>query len=180
MKTFSLTAVLLLAVSASAATIPSTTGTALDGHAVTLPRDLPARATVLILGFSQHSAGTTTAWERPLRASLPATSTTGGPAAVGYLDMPCLEDAPSFIRPLILRSIRKQVPVPLRRNFVPLTSGGAAWKQLTHFSPVDPDAAYILLVDRSGNIHWQTHQPYTPDLLSQLEIAARNLAAESK
>lgn len=167
-------AALLLTLSASAATIPPSTSTALDGHTLALPRDLPARATILILGFSQHSAATTTAWEKPIRSSLAAAP------AIGYLDMPCLEDAPAFIRPLILRSIRKQIPDALRPNFLPLTSNEAAWKQLTHFSPSAPDAAYILLVDRSGTIRWQTHEPFTPTLFADLSTAARNLAAESR
>ena len=153
--------------------IPPSTSTALDGHTVTLPRDLPAPATILILGFSQHSADTTTAWEKPIRSSL-ATS-----PSIGYLDIPFLEDAPSFIRPLILRSIRKQVPDNLKPNFLPLTSNEAAWKQLSHFSPSAPDAAYILLVDRSGTIRWQTHDPLTPTLFASLSTAARSLAAES-
>ena len=154
--------------------IPTSTATALDGHTVSLPRDLPAPATILILGFSQHSADTTTAWEKPIRSSL-ATS-----PSIGYLDIPFLEDAPSFIRPLILRSIRKQVPDALKPNFLPLTSNEAAWKQLSHFSPSAPDAAYILLVDRSGTLRWQTHSPLTPALFQQLSAAARQLAAESR
>jgi hypothetical protein len=169
----------LLAVSASAttiptATIPTATAIALDGHAVSLPRDLPGRATILILGFSQHSQTATTAWEKPIRTTLAAAP------AIGYYDIPFLEDAPSFIRPLILRSIRKQVPDPLKPNFLPLTSNEATWKQLTNFSPATPDAAYVLLVDRSGNIRWQTHEPFTPTHFEELATAARHLAAEAK
>ena len=173
-------AALLFAISASAATIPAATGTALDGHTVTLPRDLPARATILILGFSQHSAEATTAWEKSTRAFVAASPAAGSPPAIDYLDVPFLEDAPSFIRPFILRSIRKQIPDVLKPRFLPLTSGEATWKQIVNFSPSTPDAAYILLVDRSGNLRWQTHEPLTPARLDDLETAARNLAAESK
>jgi hypothetical protein len=158
---------------AAPATIPTATATALDGHTVSLPRDLPGRATILILGFSQHSQTATTAWEKPIRSSLASAP------AIGYLDMPILEDAPSFIRPLILRSIRKQVPDVLKPNFLPLTSNEAAWKQLTHFSPTSPDAAYVLLVDRAGNIRWQTHEPFSPTHFEELATAARHLAAEA-
>jgi len=169
-----LTLVTASTVLAASTTIPSVVATALDGHTVSLPSDLPAPATILILGFSQHSQAATTAWEKSIRASLATTPT------IGYFDMPILEDAPSFIRPLILRSIRKQVPDVLKPHFVPLTSGEAAWKQLTNFSPSAPDAAYILLVDRSGNVRWQTHDPFTPTLFAALSTAAHNLAAESK
>jgi hypothetical protein len=151
--------------------IPPAQGTALDGHAVTLPRDLATHATILIIGYSQHSADNTTAWEKPIRAQL------ASPPAIGYFDMPCIEDAPSFVRPLIVRSIRKQVPDPLKPFFVPLTSGQAAWKQLTGFTPTAPDAAYIVLVDGSGRVLWQTHEPYSPARFNELSAAARNLAA---
>jgi hypothetical protein len=156
-----------------AATIPASTGTALDGHTITLPRDLPARATILILGFTRNSATTTTAWEKPVRTAL-ATAPT-----IGFYDMPFLEDAPTLIRPLIVRSIRKQVPDALKPNFVPLTSGQATWKQLTGYTTTAPDAAYILLVDHNGHVLWQTHEAYTAARFDQLAAAARKLAASS-
>ena len=165
---------LLVALSASAATIPPTTGTALDGHSVTLPRDLPARATILILGFTHNSADTTTAWEKPIRSSLANTP------AIGYYDMPFLEDAPTFIRRLILHGIRRQVPAVLKPNFVPLTAGESAWKRLAGFSSAAPDAAYVLLVDRSGNVRWMTHEPFNIARFNELATAARQLAAETR
>ncbi len=175
MKTFchiASAAIVLAATIAGAGTIPTASGTALDGHAIKLPNDLPGRASVLILGFSKDSQPYTTAWEQPVRTSL-ATA-----PAIGFLDMPFLEDAPSLIRPIILRSIRKQVPDVLKPNFVPLTSGEAAWKQATAFTPSAPNAAYILLVDKSGTIRWQTHEPYSPALFSQLTQAAKQLSSE--
>ena len=157
--------------SATTTTIPTSTGTSLAGRTITLPRDLPASATILILGFTRNSADNTTAWEKPIRTSLATTP------AISFYDMPFLEDAPGFIRPLILRSIRKQVPDALKPNFVPLTSGQSSWKQLTGFSKDAPDAAYVLLVDRSGQVLWQTHQPFTPTLFAELSTAARKLSA---
>jgi hypothetical protein len=154
-------------------TIPPASGTALDGHKISLPTDLPGRASVLILGFSKDSQNTTTAWEIPVRTSLASPT-------IGYLDIPFLEDAPGFIRPIILRSIRKQVPDIVKANFLPLTSGQAAWKQVTAFTPAAPNAAYVLLVDKSGNIQWQTHEPYSPALFAQLSQAAKKLAATAK
>ena len=168
-----LAAVFLLA-TASTNTIPTTTATALDGHTLTLPRDLPGHATILILGFTRKSADTTTAWEKPIRACL------ANAPAISFLDMPFLEDAPAFIRPLILRSIRKQVPDILKPNFLPLTTDESIWKQLAHYTDSAPDAAYVLLVDTSGTIRWQSHDPFTPALLSQLSTAAHNLSTDPK
>jgi hypothetical protein len=167
-----ISAVLLLSAPALAATIPAANGTALDGHSVALPRDLSGGATILILGFTQHSQDATTAWEKPVRASL------AGPRPdIAFYDMPFLQDAPSLVRPLIVRAIRKQVPDALQPRFVPLTSGETAWKQAAGFNPAASDAAYVLLVDRNGNIRWQTHEPYSQARFDQLAEAARSLAA---
>ena len=157
---------------ALAATIPAATGTALDGHTVSLPRDLSPRATILILGFSQHSQDATTAWEKPVRASLAITP------AIDFYDMPFLQDAPSLIRPIIVRAIRKQVPAALQPRFVPLTSGEPAWKQISGYTPTAPDAPYVLLVDHTGNVLWQTHEPYSLARFDQLAEAARRLAGQ--
>ncbi len=177
MKIFCLSALLLIAFalpSGAASIIPAASGTALDGHIVMLPRDLSGHATVLILGFSQRSADTTTAWEKPVRTALVTSP------GISFYDMPFLEDAPSLIRPIILRSIRKQVPDLLKPNFVPLTSNQSAWKQVTGFTKSAPDAAYVVLVDKSGNIRWQTHEPYSDALFAQLSQAAKAIAAEGK
>jgi hypothetical protein len=176
------TAALLLPASAATTApslIPPAQGTALDGRSITLPRDLPGRASILILGFSQHSADSTTAWQKSVRSNLASNATPGDRAAIGFLDMPFLEEAPSLIRPLIVRSIRKQVPDTVRPWFVPLTSGEAAWKQLSGFSAAAPDAAYVLLVDRSGQVRWQTHDAFSPARFAELATAARQLAAET-
>ncbi len=162
-----------LAASAPAGSIPSAAGNALDGHAVILPRDLSPQATVLILGFTQHSQDTTTAWEKATRASFAGTN-------VAYFDIPFLEDAPGFIRPIIVRSIRKQVPESLRPHFVPLATGQAAWKRTVGYTAEAADAAYVLLVDRNGEILWQTHQPYSPALFEQLSRAAKTPSADNR
>jgi hypothetical protein len=168
MKLSALLAALLLTL-----TIPTTTGTALDGHTVTLPRDLTAPATILILGFTHASSDATTAWEKSIRASLATTP------AIDYYDIAFLEDAPAFIRPAILHNIRKQVPDTLKPHFLPLTTNESAWKQASNFSLSAPDAGYVLLIDRAGNIHWQTHEPFTPARFNELSTAAHQLAAST-
>jgi hypothetical protein len=161
---------LAIASTANATTIPAAQGTALDGHSVILPRDLAGRATILILGFTQHSSDNTTAWQKSVGTSL-----AHGPA-INYFDMPFLQEAPSFIRPLIVRSIRKQVPDEIKPRFVPLTAGEDLWKQITGYTPAAADAAYVLLVDRSGNVLWQTHEAYSQSRFNELAAAAHKLA----
>lgn len=175
MKTPLAAALCLTAFASHAQTpIPASSGTALDGHTITLPRDLSAPATVLILGFTRSSPDATTAWEKSVRISLAATP------SIRYLDIAFLEDVPSLMRPLILRSLRHYVPDRVKPCFLPLTAQEALWKQIAGFSSNDPNAAYILLVDPSGRVHWQTHLPLTPDRFNELAAAARQLAATGR
>lgn len=133
-----------------------------------------APANILILGFTRSSPHATTEWEKQVRLSL---FTTPG---IGFLDIAFLEDAPSFVRPLIVHSLKNFVPDVVRPHFLPLTTQEAAWKQIAGFSGKDPDAAYVLLLDGSGRVHWQTHQPFSPARFSDLAAAARQLATAGK
>jgi hypothetical protein len=139
---------------------------------VVLPSDLAGRVTVLILGFGRNSADPTTAWEKPTRTSL------AHEPGIGFYDMPMLAEVPGMIRPLILRAIRRKVPDVLRPNFVPLTSDEAGWKRAASFDEHEPDAAYVLLVDRSGAVQWSTHAAYTPGVFEAMAQEARKLSGQ--
>ena len=153
----------------SAPRIPETHTTALSGKAVDLPGTLPGRATVLILGFGRHSAEATTAWEKPVRTQL------AQPSTIGFYDMAMLAEVPSFVRPLILRSVRNRVPDVLKPNFLPLFDHESEWKQAAGYSPDQPEAAYVLLVDAAGAVRWSTHEAFTPAGLAHLRDLAQRL-----
>ncbi len=161
-----------LAGAQAGAAIPSTQATALDGHAVVLPRDLPGRATVLIVGFGRHSADATTAWEKPVRQQLAQAGT------IGFYDMAMLAEVPGFVRPLVLRAIRHDVPDVLKPNFLPLTGEEDAWKQAAGYATDQPEAAYVLLVDRQGRVQWSTHAGFTSAGFAELRRRAHTLAGE--
>jgi hypothetical protein len=155
------------------AAIPATQATALAGQAVSLPRDLSGRATVLILGFGRHSQDATTAWEKPTRTQL------ARPGAIDFYDMAMLAEIPSFVRPFVLRAIRHAVPDVLKPNFLPLFDGEDSWKRAAGYDSNQPEAAYLLLVDRTGRIQWATHAPYTDAGFAELRHRAEALAAKT-
>lgn len=154
--------------------IPNTQATALDGHTVTLPRDLSAKATVLILGFGRHSQDATTAWEKPVRQQL------AQPGNIGFYDIAMISEVPGFVRPMVLRAIKHQVPDVLKPNFLPLTADEDAWKTTAGYSKDQPDAAYVLLVDKSGHVQWSTHVPYSANGFAELTQRAHSLAATAQ
>ncbi|MGI4827063.1 MAG: hypothetical protein ACRYFU_02585 [Janthinobacterium lividum] len=156
------------------AVIPPTQATALDGHTVALPGQLPGRATVLILGFGRHSKDATTAWEKPVRMQL------AHPPVISFFDMAMISEVPSFARGFVLRAIRKDVPDVLKPNFLPLTENEDAWKRVAGYAADQPDAAYVLLVDATGKVRWSTHEAFTPAGFTQLTQAAQQVASPSK
>lgn len=155
---------------AAAQTVPSTQATALDGHSVTLPRDLPGKATVLILGFGRHSSDATTAWEKPVRQHL------AQPGSIGFYDIAMIGEIPGFVRPVVLRAIKHEVPDVLKPNFLPLTGNEDTWKQVAGYDKGQPDAAYVLLVDNTGHVQWSTHAAYSPEGFAELSRRAQSLA----
>ncbi len=150
--------------------IPSTRAVALDGHTVTLPANLSAPATILILGFGRHSQDATTAWEKPVRTR------EAHAGSVDFYDMAMLAEVPGFVRPLLLRAIKGKVPDVLKPHFLPLTDDEAAWREAAGYVPDQPDAAYVLLVDRAGRIRWTTHAPFSEQGLATLRAQAQALA----
>ena len=160
------------AAQAAGVAIPSAQVLTLDGHALSLPRDLPARATVFIVGFGRHSQDATTAWEKPVRLQLAHVP------AIGFYDLAMLASVPSFVRPLVLSRVRKAVPDVLKPNFIPLTDNEDAWKRASGYLPDQPEAAYVLLVDATGTVRWSTHASFTPAGFAQLTQEAQRLAAE--
>lgn len=146
----------LAVLSAHGATIPVTQATALNDQAVSLPKDLAkVPVTVLILGFGRQSKDATTAWEKPVRLQL------ARPGQVGFYDMAMLAEVPGFVRPMVLRSVRHAVPDVLKPNFLPLTTDEAAWKEAAGYADAAPQAAYIMVVDSQGVVHWSSHEPYS-------------------
>ena len=124
----------------------------------------------LILGFGRSSQDATTAWERPTRTQL------ARPGVIGFYDMAMLAEVPSVLRPLILRTIKHKVPEVLQPNFVPLTESEDRWKQAAAYNADQPEAAYLLVVDRGGEVRWSTHAAYSPAGFAELRQHAETVA----
>lgn len=159
---------------AVAQTTPATQATALDGHAVVFPRDLAGRVTVLILGFGRHSQDATTAWEKPVRQQL------AQPGGIGFYDIAMIGQVPGFVRPMVLRAIKHEVPDVLKPNFLALTDNEDAWRKTATYNKDQPDAAYVLLVDKLGHVQWSTHAAFTQDGFAELTRRAHSLVSSAQ
>lgn len=139
--------------SAPAQTIPPVHGTTFSGASVNLPDDLPGKAGVLVIGFTQGSRDAVTQWGKRLANDYDATP------SVLYYEMPMLASVPKLLRGFVTGRIRSAVSERGKPHFVPLNDHEAEWKTLAHFQ--SPDDAYLLVVDGRGMVLWQTRGPAT-------------------
>jgi hypothetical protein len=157
-----LAAIVLFVVPGRSETIPLTHATALSGRQVTLPADLKARSTVLVLGFTQKSSDACSAWGQQIAAM------TAGDSRVVNLQMPVLESVPRWIRGMVVHSMKGHVPVNLQGTFVPVFENETEWKHVVGFSA--PDDAYVVVADAQGRIVWQAHGAVTDAQMRELKV----------
>jgi hypothetical protein len=132
--------------------LPSKQKTLADTDIV-LPQPGGTQIVILVLGFSHKGGEKCAPWGKRLSSDFQSE------AYVTYYQLPVLQGAPSFVRPMILRGMRKDLPAEQQAHFIPILDHEDEWKKLVSFSA--PDDAYILVTDPHGRVAWQTHGPLT-------------------
>jgi hypothetical protein len=128
--------------------VPSTTAKALDGSSVVLPRPQSQKPLLVMVGFSRKSSEDFQQWNR--RALSPYLTD----PRIDYYELPELQGAPSFVRPMILHGMRRDVPAAEHSHFAPLNTGEEEWKKTVGYSASKD--TYLILAEPSGHIIWQT------------------------
>jgi hypothetical protein len=121
----------------------------LNGQQIVLPDAASGKVAVLVMGFSKASKTPTEAWARRIDSDFGK-----APAFVLY-QMPILESVPKMFRGMIISGIKKGVPENQRATFVPVVHNEDDLKKLVGFK--GEDDAYIVVLDRSGKVVYQTH-----------------------
>jgi hypothetical protein len=135
--------------SASAQQFPRLQEENLNGQQVVLPDAASGKVAVLVMGFSKDSKIATEAWAKRIDSDF------GKTPALALYQMPILEAVPKMFRGMIISGIKKGVPESQRANFVPVLHNEDELKKLVGFKAEDD--AYIVVLDRSGKIVYQTH-----------------------
>jgi hypothetical protein len=151
-------------------TIPKSQGTTLAGTAVVLPDALKGKAGILVVGFSHASQGQVSTWTRLLEADY------GKSTDVTYFALPMLGGAPKMIRGMIKKSMAGSVPFAERPHFLPIIEGEPAWRAAAHYDK--PDDAYVLVVDSTGTVHWQTEGEATDIAYAEMKKNLRAMTAQ--
>jgi len=168
---FGLTVVILTsALRAGGQSIPPVNAKALDDSQVVLPKPGGTQFLILVLGFSHKSGDHCTPWDKRLAAEFHSD------ARIAYYQIPVLAGAPSLVRPMILKGMRKGVPAAEHSRFVPVYDHEAEWKKLVNFSA--PDDPYLVLTRADGSVVWQTHGLLSESLYGELKNAATKALAD--
>jgi hypothetical protein len=130
--------------------IPEVHGTSFANQAVSLPAEFQNKAAgILVLGFSRASRDAVTGWATRIAADYRTSD------VVAYYELPVVASVPGFVRAIVLRSIKSSAPERAHKRIVPITTDEAGWREIVHYG--EADDAYLLVVDRDGNVVWQTH-----------------------
>jgi hypothetical protein len=137
------------AVRAFAQQLPRLQEENLAGQQVVLPDAATGKIAVLVLGFSHASGTSAGAWAKRIQSDF------GKAPGLELYQLAVLEGAPRMFRGMIISGIKKGVPDNERANFIPVLHGAGQLQNLVGFKA--DDDAYIVVLDRGGNVVYQTH-----------------------
>lgn len=140
--------------------MPRIEGESLAGQKVVLPDAAKGQVAVLVFGFTKASKEPTRAWGEKILAEF------GTQSGFELYQLPVLEDVPHLIRGMVVSGIKKGVPEKLRDHFVPIVQGESELKKLVGYK--EPDDAYLVALDASGQIVQQVHGQITEVGYAQL------------
>jgi len=140
--------------------LPTTEGESVAGNKVVLPEAAKGKVAVLIFGFTKASKTPTSAWGDKIFSDF------GAQAGFALYQLPVLESVPSFIRAMVISSMKKGVRENMRDHFIPLLHGEAQLKKLVSYK--EPDDAYLVMLDSTGQIVEQQHGPFSDAAYRQL------------
>jgi len=150
----------LSAMVAQTQTIPRVEGESFAGRAVVIPDALKGHLGVLIFGFTKASKEPTSAWGKKILSDF------GTQTEFELYQLPVLEDVPRLFRGMVISGIKKGVPENLRDHFVPVLKGESELKKFVGYK--EPDDAYLVVLDPSGQVIRQMHGPFTEAAYAQL------------
>jgi hypothetical protein len=150
--------------------IPDLNGTSFANQAVSLPAELQGRgAGILVLGFSRGAREDVTSWAQRIAADYRTSD------VVAYYELPVVASVPGLLRGIVLRSIKSSTPERAYKRIVPVTNNEAGWRAVVHYG--ESDDAYVLVVDRHGDVVWQTQGQPTDAAYAALKQQVERLKA---
>ncbi len=136
-------------------------GDSLAGTKVSLPDAAKGQVTAVVVGFTHGSQTQTDGWSKKLAGQL------------DYFSLAVIEEAPRLVRGMISSGMKGSVPKDQRARVLLIAKGEKELKAAAAFDR--PDDAYVVLLDRDGQIRWRFHGPVTDAALTELKNQAAGL-----
>lgn len=152
--------------------IPHVKTKALDDSEVILPKLGSQQVLILVLGFSRKGGEVCGVWNKKVAAEY------GDDLGVLYYSVPVLQDAPSFVRPMIVHGMKKGATAKEMAHMAPVYTGADVWKKLLGYSASED--AYLLVSDASGKVVWQGHGAFTEGMFAELKKAVERLKEKER
>ncbi len=159
-----------LAICAQCETLLRMEGETLSNRPISLPDDAHGKIALLVIGFSRKGGDATGAWRLRFKKDF------GADPRYAVYPIAVLEDAPRLVRGMIKSGMRENTPKDEQDNFVILVHGEKDLKRVVEYSA--PDDAYLLLIDRDGQIRWRGHGLFREDAYMPLRDAASKLGSQ--
>ncbi len=154
--------------------LPALQGEYLSGRKAVLPDDASGRAALLLVGFSYASRKPVAAWTQRFRADFP------DKAQATFYQVPMLGGGARMGKWFIEGGMRRGTPKADQENVITVYGGTDAWRQRLGVKAGDAkaeDTAYLVLLDRKGNVVWRHAGPFEESAYQALAAHVRKLLA---
>jgi hypothetical protein len=146
----------------------------LSGRKAALPDDASGRVALLLVGFSYASRKPVEAWTQRFRGEF------ADKTQVTFYEVPMLGGAARMGKWFIEGGMRRGTPKADQENVITVYGGTDAWRQRLGVQAADAkaeDAAYLILLDRKGNVVWRHTGPLEEAAYQALAAQVRKLLA---
>ena len=140
--------------------LPELRGESLAGSAVVLPQAAEGQVALLLLGFTFKSRFAVEAWAKHFRTQFQSDS------RVTFYETPMIGGMGRLGKWFIESGMRRGTPREDYGHVVTVYRDADAWRQRVGFS--EPDAAYLILLDRTGRVTWRHAGPFEKAAFQEL------------
>jgi hypothetical protein len=142
--------------------LPTTSAESLAGEQLTLPADLPAERTLVLLAFERDQRASLATWKAGL--DLPAGKTP-------WMELIVVGPENAFVRTMVQRGLRREIPEgPMRDRVLPLFAEQEAFAASLGLSTKSP---HVLTVDSAGHVLAQADGDYAPGKAQALLLSLK-------
>jgi hypothetical protein len=149
--------------------LPEIRGEFLTRREVVLPQAAEGRVMLLLLGFTYESRFAVEAWAARFGAEFQSDP------RVKFYEMPMIGGMARLAKWFIDRGMRRGTPEADYERVVTVYGRTDTWKQRVGF--VDPDAAYLILLDHTGRVAWRHQGGFEDGAFQELSRKSRELAS---